>query len=135
MTKAKNLFGSSEFFSELQRSLTADPQWKALAGGLSHSIIYNYGPPMNRAAFIRFDKGNLVEIQAEAYPCQRRADFVLTADGKVWKSICTRQLHIMVALGAGALDIQGTSRELLQQISVLSRLIDLQGESDVVFDC
>ncbi len=89
---------------------------------------------MGRAIFVRFDKGHLVEITAETYPCQRPADFVLTADGHVWKGICTKELHLMVALGAGALDIQGSQTELLRQIAVLSRLNELQGEN-VVFDC
>ena len=99
-------------------------------------MVYNFGSPLNRALFVRFESGMLTEIHAETYPCHRPATFVMSAEGVVWLGLCTNRLHIMVALAAGALQIQGSQPALLRMIPAFARLNELQADLvDVLFDC
>ncbi|MFL6090177.1 MAG: SCP2 sterol-binding domain-containing protein [Aeromicrobium sp.] len=127
------VFGTPEFFAALKARLDADELWRGRAAGLTCNMVYLYGAPMNRGMSVRFDDGHLVEFDAIDPDSPPAADFVISANGQVWRSIIQQELKPTLAMATGKLKVKGKQTFLLKHMAAFGRLMELQTTMDVSY--
>ena len=133
-TTGKALFGTPDFFANLKVLLDRDEVWQAKASALTCTMVYVYGPPMNRAMFARFEDGSLAEFNAVDPAAFPAAEITISANGDVWKQIVDQQLKPTLAMATGKVKVKGKQTFLLKNMAAFGRLMDLQTTMDVSYD-
>lgn len=128
------LFGTPDFFELLQGLMEEDAVWQAKASGLTVSMVYLYGPPMNRAMFVRFEAGKLVEYEAVSPADPPASEITISANGAVWKAIVDQELKPTLAMATGKVKVKGKQTLLLKNMAAFGRLMELQTTLDVSYD-
>ena len=117
-------FGTIEVYEEMAKLLNSDPVWAEKGKAISYSMIYVYGPPVDKNFFVQFEEGQMTEVRevpsAEAEP----ADFVLTGATEVWRGVLDKSLNPTAALTRGQLKVKGKMTTLLKHMNAFSYVID-----------
>lgn len=117
-------FGTIEVYEEMAKLLNSDPEWTEKGKAISYSMIYAYGPPVDKYFFVLFDEGRVTDVREVPTPDAEPADFVLTGPPDVWRGILEKTLNPTAALTRGQLKVKGKMTTLLKHMSAFSYVID-----------
>lgn len=133
MTASRPLFATVGFYQALAESLNSDPSWLEMASPISYSMIYGYGPPVDKGFFVRFEEGKVTEVCELNSADEREADFVITGNTEHWLAVLQRSLNPNVAMMTGKLKIKGPQSVLVRYMKPFSYLLDKMTELDPVY--
>jgi putative sterol carrier protein len=125
-------FGTAEVYEEMARLLNADPEWTEKRGvKISYTMVYDYGAPIDKAFFVRFEEGKVTEVKELASRGDIAADFVIAGDGDVWRGVLTKAIDPTIALTRGQLKVQGKMSTLLKNMNAFKYIIDTMTEIEL----
>ncbi len=134
MSDSSPLFGTPDYFAQVKALLESDGMWAQRSEGVTCSMVYIYGDPMNRAMKVDFDKGTVTNFQAVDPSSPPSADLVISARGSVWHQIATQQLKPTLAMATGKLKLKGKQTFVLKNMGAFTRLMELQTQIEVRYD-
>jgi hypothetical protein len=117
-------FGTIEVYEEMAELLNNDPVWAEKGKDISYSMIYVYGPPVDRSFYVRFEEGRVTEQREVDSPDAEQADFVLSGAADVWRGVLDKTLNPTAALTRGQLKVKGKMTTLLKHMTAFSYVID-----------
>lgn len=117
-------FGTIEVYEEMAKLLNNDPEWAEKGKAISYTMIYVYGPPVDKNFFLRFEEGQITEVREVASPEEEPADFVLSGAPDVWRGVLDKTLNPTAALTRGQLKVKGKMTTLLKHMSAFNYVID-----------
>ena len=117
-------FGTIEVYEEMAKLLNSDPEWAEKGKAISYSMVYGYGPPVDKNFFVRFEEGQVTEVREVASAEEEAVDFVLTGPPEVWRGVLDKTLNPTAALTRGQLKVKGKMTTLLKHMSAFSYVID-----------
>ncbi|GAA0615367.1 hypothetical protein GCM10009547_16640 [Sporichthya brevicatena] len=118
-------FGTVEVYEEMARALNADPEWTGMQGvDITYTMVYDYGSPVDKAFFVRYEKGRVSEVRELESRGDIQADFVISGDGEVWRGVLTKTIDPTIALTRGQLSVKGKMSTLLKNMSAFKYIID-----------
>jgi len=117
-------FGTIEVYEEMAKLLNADPEWADKGKAISYTMVYVYGPPVDKNFLVRFEAGQVTEVREVASADEEPADFVLTGAPEVWRGVLDKTLNPTAALTRGQLKVKGKMTTLLKHMSAFSYVID-----------
>lgn len=124
-------FGTVEVYEEMARLLNDDPVWMEKGQAITYTMIYAYGPPVDKTFFVRFEQGRITDVREIGSPDAEAADFVLTGPSEVWRGILDKSLNPTAALTRGQLKVKGKMTTLLKHMSAFSYVIDAMTKIDL----
>lgn len=125
-------FGTVEVYEEMARRLNADAEWTGKRGvNISYTMVYDYGPPIDKAFFARFEEGRITEVKELASRGDISADFVITGDGDTWRGVLTKAIDPTIALTRGQLKVKGKMSTLLKNMNAFKYIIDSMTEIEL----
>jgi hypothetical protein len=117
-------FGTIEVYEEMAKLLNSDPEWAEKVKAIRYSMIYAYGPPVDKNFFVRFEEGQVTDVREVPSPEAEPADFVLTGPADVWRGVLDKTLNPTAALTRGQLKVKGKMTTLLKHMGAFSYVID-----------
>ena len=117
-------FGTIEVYEEMAKLLNSDPEWAEKGKAISYTMVYVYGPPVDKNFLVRFEGGQVTEVREVASAEEEPADFVLTGAPEVWRGVLDKTLNPTAALTRGQLKVKGKMTTLLKHMSAFSYVID-----------
>ena len=117
-------FGTIEVYEEMAKLLNSDPEWAEKGKAISYTMVYVYGPPVDKNFFVRFEEGQVTDVREVASTEEEPADFVLTGAPEVWRGVLDKTLNPTAALTRGQLKVKGKMTTLLKHMSAFSYVID-----------
>jgi hypothetical protein len=124
-------FGTVGVYEAMADRLNNDPEWLELGRAISYSMVYVYGPPIDRAFFVRFESGKVTDVRQLSEPDAEPADFVITGPPDVWRGVVSGELSPTTAMAKGQLKVQGKMTTLLRHMNAFSRIINILKELDI----
>ena len=117
-------FGTIEVYEEMAKLLNSDPEWADIGKAISYTMVYVYGPPVDKNFLVRFEEGQVTDVREVASAEDEPADFVLTGAPEVWRGVLDKTLNPTAALTRGQLKVKGKMTTLLKHMSAFSYVID-----------
>lgn len=125
-------FGTVEVYEEMARLLNEDPEWIEKRGTkITYTMVYDYGEPVDRAFFTRFESGRVTEVKELGSRGDIEADFVISGSGETWKGVLTKTVDPTVALTRGQLKVKGKMATLLKNMNAFKYVIDKMTEIEL----
>ena len=124
-------FGTVEVYEEMAKLLNADPEWADKGKAISYTMVYVYGPPVDKNFLVRFEAGQVTEVREVASADEEPADFVLTGAPEIWRGVLDKTLNPTAALTRGQLKVKGKMTTLLKHMSAFSYVIDAMTKIDL----
>lgn len=124
-------FGSIDVYNVMAEKLNDDPEWLELGRKITYSMIYVYGPPLDKAFFVRFEAGKVTDVRELSAPDAEAADFVITGSPDVWRGVVRGELNPTTAMAKGHLKVQGKTTTLLRNMNAFSRIINILKEIEI----
>lgn len=134
MSDERPRFGTLGFYEAMAAALNVDPEWAEKGKLISCSMIYNYGPPVDRVFFLNFDEGQVTEVAEVGSPEERPADFRISGTGDAWKSVLRSEVKPATAMAMGKLKVKGKQTFLLKNMSAFSHILDVMTRLDPIYD-
>ena len=125
-------FGTVKVFEAMADLLNDDPQWADKGKAINASMIYDYGPPVGKAFFVRFDSGRVGDVKELASAADEPADFVISGPPDVWRGIFDKSVNPTAALTKGQLKVKGKMTTLLRHMNAFSYIIDSMTRIELV---
>ncbi len=118
-------FGTVEVYEEMGRMLNADDEWLNKRGTkISYSMVYDFGEPVDKAFYTRFDSGRVTEVRELDSRGDIDADFVISGSGDTWRGVLTKTIDPTVALTRGQLKVKGKMATLLKNMNAFKYVIE-----------
>lgn len=117
-------FGTVKVYEAMADLLNEDPEWAEKGKAISYSMIYDYGAPVSKAFFVRFEEGRVVDVRELAAADHEPADFIISGAPDVWRGVLDKSLNPTVALTRGQLKVKGKMTTLLKHMTAFSYVID-----------
>jgi hypothetical protein len=117
-------FGTVTVYEEMANLLNHDPAWSEKGKAISYTMIYDYGPPVSKAFYVRFAEGRVSEVRELAAVDDEAADFVISGAPDVWRGVLTKSINPTAALTRGQLKVKGKMTTLLKHMNAFSYIID-----------
>lgn len=125
-------FGTVEVYEEMARRLNADPEWTGKRGvNITYTMVYDYGEPVGRAFFARFEQGRVTEVKELGSRGDIAADFVISGSADTWRDVLTKAADPTIALTRGQLKVQGKMATLLKNMNAFKYVIDTMTEIEL----
>lgn len=124
-------FGSIDVYQAMAERLNNDPEWLELGQKITYSMIYVYGPPMDKTFFVRFESGKVTDVRELSAPDAEAADFVITGPPDVWRGVVRGEINPTTAMAKGHLKVQGKMTTLLRNMNAFSRIINILKEIEI----
>lgn len=116
--------GTLGFYEAMAEMLNSDPAWAEKSRGLTYTMVYGYGAPIDRHFLLRFDTGRIAEVrEAEPGECDS-CDAFVTAAPEVWRAIFTGRTSPTVALATGKVKLKGDKVRLMKNMAAFTHVID-----------
>lgn len=112
------------FYEAVARSLREDSAWRSRAGDFSYSIVQECRGDAPAVFFLRFEAGDLCEVQSLTCPTDRSADLIASASVETWRSIFTKQTWAMTAFMLGSLTLEGLRPEMRRHLGEFEYLLE-----------
>jgi putative sterol carrier protein len=125
-------FGTVKVYEEMADLLNNDPEWSEKGKAITYSMTYDYGPPVSKAFFVRFDEGKIVDVRELPSPDAEPADFVISGAPDVWRGVLDGSLNPTAALTKGQLRVKGKMTTLLKHMNAFSYVIDAMTKIELV---
>lgn len=118
-------FGTAEVYEDMAQLLNSDDEWLNKRGTkISYSMVFDYGEPVEKAFFTRFDAGRITEVKELASRGEIDADFVISGSGDTWRGVLTKTIDPTVALTRGQLKVKGKMATLLKNMNAFKYVIE-----------
>lgn len=130
--KRKAVFGTVEVYEQMAELLNADPVWVDKGKKMDYSMIYEYGPPVDRCFFIRFDKGRVTDVREIASKDAEPADFVVSGATENWRALLEKRVSPMSAMTRGLLKIDGKATTVMKNIDAFTYVIEVMRNIELV---
>ena len=123
-------FGTVGFYQAMAETLNEDPVWAQKGGHLHYNMVYRYGPPLDRDFWMTFKEGKVLNVHESSAAEAETADFIISGDTDVWRSIFVGELNPTVAMARGKVKIQGKASELVKNMGAFKYVLDAMGKVD-----
>jgi hypothetical protein len=118
-------FGTAEVYKEMGDMLNNDDEWLNKRGTkISYSMVYDYGEPVDKAFFTRFEAGRVTEVRELESRGNIDADFVISGSTDTWRGVLTKTVDPTVALTRGQLKVKGKMATLLKNMNAFKYVIE-----------
>jgi hypothetical protein len=117
-------FGTVAVYEAMADLLNDDPVWAEKGQGINYSMIFAYGPPVEKTFFLRFADAKVLDVKELPSADAEPADFVLTAAPDVWRGIFEQTINPTNALVKGQIKVKGKIAALLRHMTAFSYIID-----------
>jgi hypothetical protein len=117
-------FGTVKVFEEMANLLNNDPEWAEKGKAITYTMIYDYGPPVSKAFFVRFEQGNITEVRELPSAEGETADFVIAGAPEVWRGVFDKSINPTAAMTRGQLKVKGKMTTLLKHMGAFGYIID-----------
>ncbi|HYH51083.1 MAG TPA: SCP2 sterol-binding domain-containing protein [Acidimicrobiia bacterium] len=117
-------FGTVAVYEAMADLLNNDPAWADKGKAINYSMIFDYGPPVEKAFFVRFADGKVFDVKELTAADTEKADFVLSAAPDVWRGIFDQTINPTNALVKGQIKVKGKIGALLRHMTAFSYIID-----------
>ena len=118
-------FGTAEVYEEMGDMLNNDDEWLNKRGTkISYSMVYDYGEPVDKAFFTRFEAGRVTEVRELESRGNIEADFVISGSTDTWRGVLTKTVDPTVALTRGQLKVKGKMATLLKNMNAFKYVIE-----------
>jgi putative sterol carrier protein len=104
--------------------LNNDPAWAEKGRSIDYSMVFAYGPPVDRTFFLRFGDGKVFDVKELGSADAEQSDFVLSAAPEVWRGIFEQTINPTNALVKGQIKVKGKIAALLRHMTAFSYIID-----------
>lgn len=122
-------FGTVGFYEAMADQLNRDPEWTTLGKAISYSMIFDYGPPVDKRFFALFDEGRVIEVR-EAAPDESDVDFAISGPADLWRGIFDQTVNPTAALMKGQMKVKGKMTALLKNMNAFNYVIDSMTKID-----
>lgn len=123
-------FGTVHFYRAMADILNNDPVWPEKGKKLSYSMVYEYGPPVEKRFFVVFDEGRVTKVQEATDSDAEAADFVVSGSPDAWRGIFEKTINPTVAITKGHMKVKGKMMVLLKNMEAFNFVIDAMTKVD-----
>jgi putative sterol carrier protein len=116
-------FGTIEVYQELANLLNEDSVWAEKGKDINHAMVFDYGDPISKAFFVRFEHGKLTDIRELPSADAEPADFVMSGAPDSWRGMLEGSLTPTAALTSGRLKCKGNMMKLLREMKAFSHIM------------
>lgn len=127
-------FGTVEFYRAMGDALNSDAAWAEKGKGISKSMVYSYGAPINKFFYLVYEEGKVTEVAELASVDERPADFVISGNGDAWKAVLTKEVKPTTAMAMGKLRVKGKQSFILKNMSAFSYILDVMTRLNPIYD-
>ena len=117
-------FGTVAVYEAMANLLNDDPGWADKGKSINYTMVFAYGPPVDRTFFVRFADARVTDVKELPGPDAEKADFVLSAAPDVWRGIFDQSINPTNALVKGQIKVKGKIGSLLRHMTAFSYIID-----------
>lgn len=117
-------FGTVKVYEEMANLLNNDPEWAEKGKAISYTMVYDYGSPVSKAFYVKFEEGRVTEVRELASADEAAADFVISGAPDVWRGVLTKTINPTAALTRGQLKVKGKMTTLLKHMNAFGHIID-----------
>ncbi|ORA11661.1 SCP2 sterol-binding domain-containing protein [Mycobacterium arosiense] len=125
-------FGTIGFYEAMAEMLNSDPTWAEKSGQLNHTMVYRYGPPVDRDFVLTFRDRRVVDPREATPEDVEAADFVISAEADVWRRVFEGDMNPTVALARGKVKVDGDTKLLLKNMGAFKYVIEAMGRIEFV---
>lgn len=125
-------FGTVAVYEEMAKLLNDDPEWLEKGKAITYSMIYDYGAPVNKAFFVRFEEGKVVDVRELPSADAELADFVISGSADVWRGVLEKKINPTAAMTRGQLKVKGKMTTLLKNMNAFGYVIDSMTKIELV---
>jgi putative sterol carrier protein len=123
-------FGTVDFYQAMADQLNSDPAWTEKGKKLSYSMVYDYGPPVDKLFYVVFDEGRVTQVREAADGDRDSADFVVSGPPDIWRGVFEKRLNPTAVLTRGQMKVKGKMTTLLKNMDAFSYVIDAMTKVD-----
>ncbi|MGH9035608.1 MAG: SCP2 sterol-binding domain-containing protein [Acidimicrobiia bacterium] len=123
-------FGTVDFYQAMADMLNNDPEWATIGKKLSYSMVYDYGPPVDKRFYVVFDEGRVTEVREAVEGDADAANFVVSGPADIWRGVFEKTVNPTAALTRGQMKVKGKMTVLLKNMDAFSYVIDTMTKVD-----
>jgi hypothetical protein len=124
-------FGTVAVYEAMADLLNNDPAWAEKGKSIDYSMLFDYGPPVEKTFFVRFADGKVFDVKELGSADAAKADFVLSAAPDVWRGIFDQTINPTNALVKGQIKVKGKIAALLRHMTAFSYIIEAMTKLDL----
>jgi putative sterol carrier protein len=117
-------FGTVKVYEEMANLLNNDPEWAEKGKAITYTMIYDYGAPVSKAFFVKFEEGKITEVRELPSAEGESADFVISGAPEVWRGVLDKSINPTAAMTRGQLKVKGKMTTLLKHMGAFGYIID-----------
>lgn len=127
------VFGTLEFYEAMANALNNDPVWLEKGAALKATMIYHYGPPVDKYFYLNFAEGKVTDVAELTSAEERPAEYVISGSGDAWKAVLRKEVKPATAMATGKLKVKGKQTYLLKNMSAFTHVLDVMTTLDPVY--
>lgn len=120
-------FGTVGFYEAMAEALNSDSEWAAKSGDLDNTMVYRYGPPIDRDFMLTFRDCKVIDPREATAEDVEKADFIISADADVWRKVFEGEMNPTVALARGKVKVDGDTKKLLKNMGAFKYVLEAMG--------
>jgi hypothetical protein len=125
-------FGTVKVYEEMANLLNDDAEWAEKGKAITYTMIYDYGPPVSKAFFARFEAGRVTEVKELSSADAEPADFVISGPPEIWRGVLEKKISPTAAMTKGQLKVKGKLTTLLKHMTAFGYVIDTMTKIELI---
>ena len=116
--------GTLGFYEAMAEALRDDPVWAEKGKGLTYTMVYGYGAPIDRAFLLKFENGRITTVRDAEGDELDTCDAYVSAAPDVWRAVFEGRTSPTVALATGKVKLRGNKVQLMKNMAAFTYVID-----------
>jgi putative sterol carrier protein len=125
-------FGTIEVYEEMANLLNSDDDWAEIGKEITYTMVFEYGEPVNKLFFLRFDEGKVTDVREIASADEVSADFVLSSAPDTWRDLLEKKMNPTMAMARGKVKVKGNLALLMKHMKAFNHILDSMSAVELV---